>query len=243
MNLYKIAVSLLVTAAPAAARLSSDEKDSSAVMRELMTKFDSMQSEVASLKADNKALKSKVASLEKRRGLMPDLDGMELPDLDGLELPDLDGFELPKELTDILDVDVDPSSGGGPLKGILTGILLQLYGLKRCVGFGIDGPTRRLSGERQLPGYGGETACFFGGQDIDEVFIEANFEDGFIDLDADGIGDFSFFRVTQADELLSEINFGIFSSQSASIEEKKAKLKEKKAEFKANMASMKAEEP
>ena len=162
-----------------------------------------------------------------------------MPDLDGIDLPDIESFELPKELTDILDVDVDPSSGGGPLTGILTGIILQLYGLKRCVGFGIEGPGRRLSGERQLPGYGGETACFFGGQDIDEVFIEANFDDGFIDLDADGIGDFSFFRVTEAIELLSDINFLEFSSQSASTEEKKAKLKEKKAEFKANMASMK----
>ena len=56
MNLFKIALSLLVTAAPAAARLSSDEKDSSAMMRELMAKVDAIQ-------ADNKSLKNEVASL------------------------------------------------------------------------------------------------------------------------------------------------------------------------------------
>ena len=175
MNLFKITLSLLVTAAPAAARLSSDEKDSSAsaVMRELMTKVDSMQSEVASLKADNEALKSKVASLEKRRGLMPEIDGMELPDIDV------------KDLTDLLDVEVDPSSGGGHLEEILFGIINQLVGLKRCVGFDPNSVGRRQSGERRLsPGYptsGG--TCFFGGDDIDAVFMEA---DEYIQVGSDG---------------------------------------------------------
>jgi len=59
MNLYKISLSLLVCATPAAARLSSDEKDSSAVMRELMSKVDAIQ-------ADNKALKNEVASLNSK---------------------------------------------------------------------------------------------------------------------------------------------------------------------------------
>lgn len=190
MNLYKIALSLLVTAAPAAARLSSDKKDSSAMMRELMAKVDSMQSEVASLKADNKSLKNEVASLKKNRGLMADLDGIELPDLDGIELPDVDV----KELSDLLDVDVDPSSGGGPLKEILFGIINQLVGLKRCVGFDPDFDVMNLSGERRLSdeptgGYPSGGACFFGGSDIDFVQIEAvNEVDieavNFIDIDA-----------------------------------------------------------
>ena len=60
MNLYKIALSLLITAAPAAARLSSDEKDSSAVMRELMEKVDAIQADNEALKADNKFLKNEV---------------------------------------------------------------------------------------------------------------------------------------------------------------------------------------
>lgn len=160
MNLYKTALSLIICSAPASARLSSDEKDSSAVMRELMA----MKSEFASLKADNEALKSKVASLEKRRGLMPDLEGMELPDI-----------ELPKEMTDILDIEVDPSSGGGPpFPEILFGIINQLVGLKRCVGFDPNSVGRRLSGERRLPGYPSGGTCFFGGEDIDAVFMEAD---------------------------------------------------------------------
>ena len=164
MNLYKTALSLIICSAPAAARLSSDEKDSSAVMRELMA----MKSEFASLKADNEALKSKVASLEKRRGLMPDL-----------ELPDIDV----KDLTDLLDVEVDPSSGGGPLEEILFGIINQLVGLKRCVGFDPNSVGRRLSGERRLPGYPSGGTCFFGGEDIDAVFMEA---DEYIQVGSDG---------------------------------------------------------
>ena len=175
MNLYKIALSLLVTAAPAAARLSSDEKDSSAMMRELMTKVDALNSKVTSLEADNKSLKSKVASLEKRRGLMPDIEGMDLPNLDGLELPTDMDF---KDLADKLEVDVDPSSVGGPLYGILDGIISSLLGVTNCVGFGIDVDRRRLSSERRLGGYGGEASCFFGGFDIDNVFIGAQDEIG-----------------------------------------------------------------
>jgi len=226
MNLYKTALSLIICTASASARLSSDEKDSSAVMRELMAKVDAIQ-------ADNEALKNEVASLKKNRGLMADLEGMELPDI-----------ELPKELLDILDVDVDvdPSSGGGHLTEIISGIILQLYGLKRCVGFGFDGPERRLSGERRLPGYGDPT-CFFGGPDVDVFiggdFIELNaFE---IDLDAFAIGDFSFERATFAEELLVDIETHDFASQSATNTTEARK--EKKAEFQAKVASMKAKEP
>jgi len=216
MNLYKIALSLLVTAAPAAARLSSDEKDSSAMMRELMTKVDAIQ-------ADNEALKNEVASLKKeknkRRGLMPDIEGMDLPDLD------LDGLDLPEEMTDILGVD--PSSGGGPLTEILSGIILQLYGLKHCVGFGFDGFGRRLSSKRRLEGYGYEPICFFGGFDVN-VVIDG---DEFIELNADIIENLSFEHETITRELLIDSSDSNFGGAAASAEEKKAALKEKKDEF------------
>ena len=224
MNLFKIALSLLVTA-PAAARLSSDEKDSSAMMRELMTKVDALNSKVTSLEADNKSLKNEVASLNKQRGLL------DMSALDGIEMPDINVTDL----AGLLDVDVDPSSGGGPLYDLLSGITSTLLGITNCVGFELEFDRRRLSSKRRLEGYGYEPIpiCFFGNQDVN-VVIEANFDDGFIELDAESIGDFSFSRVTEAIEQLTDINFfDGFTSQSASTstEEKKAKLQEKKAEF------------
>jgi len=226
MNLYKITLSLLITAAPASARLSSDEKDSSAVMRELIAKVDAIQ-------ADNEALKSKVASLEKRRGLMPDLD------LDGIDLPDMSDMDV-KDLTDLLGVEVDPSSGGGPLYGLLSGIISSLLGVKKCVGFGFGGfDRRRLSGERRLEG--GDPTCFFGGGPNVDVFIGGDFielDAWEIDLDAFAIGDWSIERGTFAEDLIVDIENHDFASQSATTNTTEA-WKEKKAEFQAKVASMK----
>lgn len=223
MNLYKIALSLLVTAAPAAARLSSDEKDSSAMMRELMAKVDALNSKVTSLEADNKSLKNEVASL---KGLldMSALDGMELPDMSDINVTDLAG---------LLGVEVDPSSGGGPLYDLLAGITSTLLGITNCVGFELEfEDRRRLSSKRRLEGYGYEPIpiCFFGNQDVN-VVIEANWEDGFIELDAGFIGDFSIEREIVTRELLIDSSDSNFGGQAASAEEKKAALKAKKDEF------------
>ena len=193
---------------------------SSAMMRELMTKVDALNSKVTSLEADNKSLKNEVASLNKKRGLL------DMSALDGIEMPDINVTDLAGLL------DVAPSSGGDPLYDLLSGITSTLLGVTNCVGFELEFDRRRLSNKRRLEGYGYEPIpiCFFGNQDVN-VVIEANWEDGFIELDADFIGDFSIERETMTRELLIDSSDSNFGGQAASAEEKKAKLQEKKAEF------------
>ncbi len=160
MNLYKVAVSLLIGAAPVSARLSSEEKekDSSAI-RELMAKVDG-------LKADNDFLKSEIASIrkesEKHRGLQLDAIA-NLPALDPSMIP-LDPSMIP-EAADLEGIigSVPASGDEGELFALLFGLIStvnRLTGLAQCVSY--DNAFNDAEG-----------ACVFGSGDAPNVLIRS----------------------------------------------------------------------